>query len=212
MRIRPSIRGDHRFVYNDVVVRKRSTLPHWDVRDGIYFITICLANAFPQSMDETLAAFRHARDGADDPRREELLQQLESSLDEGHGSCWLARPDLATLVSTALKHFDGARYRLGSYSVMPNHVHAVYRSMPQWPLSSVMHSWKSFTSKEANRLLNRTGQFWQEDYFDRLMRTRRELEQTTQYVMNNPAAAGLVDWKWVESFGVERLLSGEGGA
>ena len=60
------------------------------------------------------------------------------------------------------------------WSVMPNHVHAVFRALPNWPLEKIMHSWKSFTGKEANRMLKRVGDFWEEEYFDHLIRDKEE--------------------------------------
>jgi hypothetical protein len=60
--------------------------------------------------------------------------------------------------------------------------------------------WKSFSSKESNKLLNRTGSFWQEDYFDHIIRDMRELHDTIEYVMNNPAKAGLRDWAFVRMY------------
>jgi putative DNA methylase len=49
----------------------------------------------------------------------------------------------------------------------------------------------------ANRVLGRTGSFWQREYFDRLIRDENELERAVEYVVNNPAHAGLKDWTWV---------------
>jgi len=50
-------------------------------------------------------------------------------LDSCHGRCLLKRPELATIVADSLLHFDGQRYRIGDFIVMPNHVHllAVFR-------------------------------------------------------------------------------------
>src|SRR5436190_12559584 len=64
----------------------------------------------------------------------------------------------------------------------------------------------SRTSKEANRLLGWEGEFWQEDYFDHTIRSSKEFDRTIRYVLENPAKAGLVDWRWVPSY-PERLES-----
>jgi hypothetical protein len=60
-----------------------------------------------------------------------------------------------------------------------------------------MHSWKSFSAKVANKLLGREGEFWQDDYYDRLIRDSKDLARTVQHVRDNPLKAGLVDWPWV---------------
>ena len=95
----------------------------------------------------------------------ELRRRLDRYEDAGHGECWLRRDEIAALVENALLHFDGQRYRLLAWSVMPNHVHVLCECLEGHPLSVIIHSWKFFTSKEANRLLGRSGTFWMEDYF-----------------------------------------------
>ena len=104
---------------------------------------------------------------------------------------------IAEVVANAITHFDGSRYRLHAWCVMPNHVHVVLSANDR--LDSIVHSWKSFTANEANRLLNRDGKFWQDDYFDRMIRTPQELERTIAYVVGNPMKAGLVDWPFVSA-------------
>ena len=100
------------------------------------------------------------------------------------------------MVGKALQFFEGERYCQFAWSVMPNHVHSVFRPFPSWPLKKVMHSWKSFTSKEANKLLNREGEFWEPEYFDHLIRNEGEFYYYIDYVASNPITAGLKDWKW----------------
>jgi REP element-mobilizing transposase RayT len=80
---------------------------------------------------------------------------------------------------------------------MPNHVHRVFRPLPNWPLEKILHSWKSFTGKEADKILNRTGQFWESGYFDHVIRSEEEFYRYIEYVAANPQRAGLKDWKWV---------------
>ena len=101
----------------------------------------------------------------------------------------------------ALLHFDGGRYRLLAWVIMPNHLHAVVETLPGFPLDGVIHSWKSFTAKRANRLLGRTGAFWMGDYFDRYVRDEAHLWDVMRYMEENPVKAGLVrlarEWPWM---------------
>ena len=97
----------------------------------------------------------------------------------------------------ALEFLNGKRIRLLAWCVMPNHVHLVFRILPGQRLSTVMHSLKSFTANKANKLLGRSGQFWQREYYDRMVRDAEELERAIRYVLNNPEKAGLVEWPWV---------------
>ncbi|HVZ16662.1 MAG TPA: transposase, partial [Terriglobales bacterium] len=107
----------------------------------------------------------------------------------------MRQPAIAKLVANAIQHLDGKDYRLIAWVVMPNHVHLVFKMLPDRSLSKVMHSLKSFTAKEANRLLGRTGPFWQREYYDRLIRDAAELDRAVHYVRSNPGMAGLIHWQ-----------------
>ena len=101
------------------------------------------------------------------------------------------------MVASAIRHFDGDRYRLFAWCVMPNHVHAVLQPLGTWNLAQILHSWKSFTAQRANALLNRSGAFWQREYYDRMLRDGKEFLRAVEYVGRNPEKAGLNDWPWV---------------
>ena len=124
-------------------------------------------------------------------------RRFDEALDAGYGACHLRGPKLPKWFTNALQYFEGERYALVAACVMPNHVHAVFAPLHGHGLADILHSWKSFTSKEANKLLGTTGQFWEREYFDHLIRNAAELERTVRYVVENPAKAGLKDWKWV---------------
>ena len=137
---------------------------------------------------------------ADDPRRAELRKRVERYVDQGHGACWLRDERIARQVEDALFHFDGVRYRLLAWVVMPNHVHVLIETRPGFPLADIIHSWKSYTAKQANQTLERVGAFWMPDYFDRYIRDEQHLVAVTNYIEQNPVKAGLVrsagDWQW----------------
>jgi REP element-mobilizing transposase RayT len=136
---------------------------------------------------------------------DDLRYRIEAYLDRGVGACYLRNPRIANLVQSALVHFDGERYRLSAWVVMPNHVHLLAAPLPYHSLSSIMHSIKSYTSQEANRLLGRKGRFWFEDYFDRYIRNAQHFDNALDYIESNPVRAGLCksvrDWP----FGSARL-------
>jgi putative transposase len=104
------------------------------------------------------------------------------------------------VVVDALLHFDGDRYRMLAWCVMPNHVHVVVEPTQEHSLGSVVKSWKAFTAAKINQLSGRSGAVWAPDYFDRFMRDEAQLRNTISYVENNPVAAGLVpapgDWEF----------------
>jgi REP element-mobilizing transposase RayT len=74
---------------------------------------------------------------------------------------------------------------------MPNHVHSLIETLDGFPLSGVVHSWKSFTAKRANAVLGRSGEFWMADYYDRYVRDARHFAVAVRYIEMNPVAAGL---------------------
>jgi REP element-mobilizing transposase RayT len=123
----------------------------------------------------------------------EKCKHIEAYLDEGKGSCFLLNPKVASMVEDALFHFDGDRYRLIAWVLMPNHVHALIETVQGFPLEYIVHSWKSYTAHEAVKILNHKGHFWQPDYFDRFIRNNKHLVNSINYIHFNPVKAGLVD-------------------
>src|SRR5207237_665423 len=107
---------------------------------------------------------------------EQFTESFQRWLDAGHGACWLRDPALSAVVDEALRFFDGKRYMLGQFVVMPNHVHAIVRPLEGHLLKDILHSWKSFTANRLNRLLARSGTFWQDESFDCIARNEAQLE------------------------------------
>ncbi len=130
----------------------------------------------------------------------ERRKRIEAALDAGSGQCWLRDAKIAGIVEDALHYFDSERYRLQAWVVMPNHVHVLLTLLEGHSLSSIVHSWKSFTAKEANRALGREGQFWQVEYFDRFIRNEKHFVAALEYIELNPVKAGLCakreDWEF----------------
>ena len=48
-------------------------------------------------------------------------------------------------------------------------------------------------------MLGRSGEFWQREYYDHLIRSEAEFDRAMRYVMDNPSKAGLKNWPWVWS-------------
>jgi REP element-mobilizing transposase RayT len=196
------------FRYDHVAIRDRGRLPHWEMDGATYSVTFRLGDSLPQALfsqldferkDMLKTAQQMGRDlsEAERTRLDEVYRQFDEALDAGYGACRLAQPEVAEMVYNALLHFEGERYELVAACVMPNHVHTIFAPLHGRGLADILQSWKSFTSKEANKLLGTTGQFWEREYFDRLIRNAAELERAVRYVVENPVKAGLKDWKWV---------------
>mgnify|MGYP001045754962 CR=1 FL=1 len=166
----------------------RGYLPHFDSSETIQFVTFRLADSLPRAVAEALANLS------------DNLAETDRRLDQGLGSCWLGQPAIARIVEDAMLHFDGERYRLLAWCIMPNHVHVVVEPIEGHRLGAIVHTWKSFSAKQANLELGRSGAFWHRDYFDRFVRDEGHLGRTIDYIENNPMKAGLVDcratWPW----------------
>jgi threonyl-tRNA synthetase len=121
-------------------------------------------------------------------------------------------PAARTAVLDALRHFHGRRYELFAVAVMPDHVHLLWQPWIKeqnakgenvfWSLGELMHSIKSFTAKEINRLEGTKGEVWEQERFDRYVRGDRDLEEKFFYIVGNAERAGLADreqgypWIW----------------
>jgi len=177
----------------------RGYLPHFD--GGSRFtqsVTFRLADSLPKLVIERIRRETHSE--PDERRDLERRKKIEFVLDSGLGSCWLRTDRIAAVVETALLFFDGERYRLHAWVIMPNHVHVLFTPIEPHALSQIVGSWKSFTAKECNSLLGRIGAFWEADYFDRYIRDEKHFQAATEYFEGNPVVAGLCgrpeDWRW----------------
>ena len=98
-------------------------------------------------------------------------QQYMENLDKGLGACVLQRPALSKIVAESLLYFNGDRYHIGDFVVMPNHVHLLVCLLGGTDLLKQCRSWKKFSAGKINKVLGKTGRFWQEESFDHLVRS-----------------------------------------
>jgi putative DNA methylase len=167
--------------------RTRGYLPHFDSETAVQFVTFRLANSLPVSL---LNGWKHEL-ATGKVSEIEHFRRVELSLDKGHGPGYLANPDVAELVTETLKRFDGDRYQLFHWVLMPTHAHIMLRADPRFDLAKIMHSIKSYTANTANKILGRTGSFWAPEYFDRYIRDGRHFIKVADYIHQNPVKAGL---------------------
>jgi REP element-mobilizing transposase RayT len=185
-------------------LHSRGVLPHLKREGGTYFVTFRLAGTLPKEVllrfkQERAAIIQQAK-GAKRPltwqEQEELFRwyssRVDKHLDAGHGTCHLRDPALAGIVAWALQFFEGQRYELRAWVVMPNHVHVVVWPKPPQTLSAILHSWKSYSAHEINhRLPAPVVPFWQGESYDHLIRDEDDLHRCCHYTLMNPVNAGL---------------------
>lgn len=167
----------------------RGYLPHLDVQGRRQAITFRLADSLPGEVIERWKA--ELAEHPTEDQRERMRRRVACYEDRGAGKCWLARPEVATLVVTALRHFEGARYHLVEWCVMPNHVHVLFDCLGETSLAQMVRSWKNFTAREINLRIGTQGRFWAPDYHDRLIRDEDHLMRARRYIRMNPVKAGL---------------------
>lgn len=182
------------------IEKHRHLLPHWQ-QEGVWcFVTWRLADSLPQEFVQEWLAAREAwlRDhpkpwsaGLEVEYHKRFSDGFHERLDRGLGSCILRGPRCAAAVEQVLRFFDGERYTLRSFSIMPNHVHVLVRLRDGWPLEKVVQNWKERSAKAINQVLGTAGTVWQKGYFDRLIRSAEHWEFVDGYIRRNPEAAGL---------------------
>jgi len=180
----------------------RGVLPHWEVADGRYFVTLRLANSLPRGVAEDLAGI--LTDAAEQDylkRSRRYFRELERWLAANHGVLYLQDEAIATMIIGGIAHYEKLGYwHVSAAVVMPNHIHAFFRC-GALGLSQVMKRFKQYTAREANRILGREGKrFWQREWFDHWSRSAQEDDGIISYIRSNPVSAGLVkrpeDWQW----------------
>ncbi len=143
----------------------------------------------------------------------QLFAAYDEYLDRNRDIHFLDDPRIASVIRRSLYFWNGKKYGLCAYCILPNHVHVLLRPFDVEPLSeteretlepgetadsmsplaTIMHSLKSYTAHEANKLLTRTGLFWQHESYDHWVRDDDELERIVAYINANPVKAGLVE-------------------
>jgi putative transposase len=189
--------------------RSRGYLPHFESDMAIQHVTFHLADGLPKMVLERLE--EEIRSLSPDKKDVERRKLIEASIDAGYGSCILKEPTIAAMVENTLLFFEGQRYSLVAWVVMPNHIHVLFQPMNGWSVAKIVASWKKFTArrifdclKEANQEIGAPGigasRIWHREYWDRAIRNDRHFQQAREYIHLNPVKAGLVsneeDWPW----------------
>lgn len=173
---------------------QRGYLPHFDAPNVTQLVTFLLHDSFPP---RRRAEWEPLLSEADHSERR---RKLETWLDRGCGECWLREPAIAAIVENAiLAGAASTHYQPLAWVVMLNHVHVVIH-ITDVPMTKIIKTWKGSSATTANRRLLRAGSFWQEDYYDTLIRDESHLQKAVRYVEANPVKANLVktsqDWAW----------------
>lgn len=106
----------------------------------------------------------------------------------------LASPDCAEIViGSLIWALEQAWFRILGFVVMPDHYHVSIGLGAKKTLSQVMESIGKYTARRINELLRQEGSFWEEGFYDHLIRNREDFDRILEYMHNNPVMAGLVE-------------------
>jgi len=106
-------------------------------------------------------------------------------------------------------HDNGVKLMVHGVVVMPDHVHMIFTPLRDdsgnvFGLAEIMRGIKGASARHINRLLGRSGKVWQEEYFDRILRSNESARSKVEYICDNPLRKGLVQgaddypWLWRE--------------
>jgi REP element-mobilizing transposase RayT len=193
----PGFRGLHPDL---PIQRYERHLPHWRQEGATYFVTFRLADSLPQPKLQLLKQLRadwerthplprSEKDWTDYAR--EVTTSVEHWLDEGYGACQFRQQCWCDELRSRLHHFQDQRYQLSCWTIMPNHCHAVMRPFEGYPLEDLVGSIKGVAARNINAVSGLSGQLWQDESFDRIVRDEEHLWRVIQYIGANPRKAGL---------------------
>jgi type I restriction enzyme R subunit len=200
----------------DSLVTKRN-MPHLDMPGHLTFVTFRLADSMPRDVVEkwhdeievwlkehdlggrTVEEVLNA-DKIDDSLKNELRKfknrKWHGHLDDCFGDCILRKPQPRKLVKESLLHFDGKRYDLERFVLMPNHVHLLIQMRQGFLLRKQLTETMRYTGRQVNALLKQEGDFWQSEPFDHVVRSDVQFEYLQRYIAENPAKAGLSEGEY----------------
>jgi len=121
----------------------------------------------------------------------------------------LGRKIMLITLQDAKEKFD---FILTNFCVMPTHIHLLIQPAEGTCLSKIMQWIKTMSAKRWNFIHKSTDHLWGHRYFARMIKDKQEYEFVTDYIEQNPVAAGLVqnpaDWEASGSFYKSRNIDG----
>uniref|UniRef100_Q01VQ7 Transposase IS200-like domain-containing protein n=1 Tax=Solibacter usitatus (strain Ellin6076) TaxID=234267 RepID=Q01VQ7_SOLUE len=173
------------------VTYRERRLPHWDLVEHPVFVTFRLHNSLPAGR---VFPTERLTSGKAFVALDRVLDTCTS------GPLYLRMPEIAAVVVNSLRggEMRFGRYQMHSFVVMPNHVHLLVT--PHVVATQWLGPLKGFIGYKANRILTRSGPFWQDESYDHLVRSDAEFDRIREYIENNPVKAALVSeaqqWIW----------------
>jgi len=184
------------FDWSRAQIAHRDNLPHVRQENVVYFVTFRLGDSLPA---ERLAELKEQREKwikrnrlPHTPQQKEEYRRIwtariERLLDAGYGSCVLRSAECRGMLENIMRHADAARYQLGDFVIMPNHVHAMVHLPVGEELAKIIKARKSVSARQFGKRLGRAGCYWMDEYFDHALRSDESREKFVQYIRKNPS-------------------------
>jgi REP-associated tyrosine transposase len=139
-------------------------------------------------------------------QRKRLTHQVPSWVDHSavffvtvcalpRGSNILCQPNLAKrLWETVVFRRELGQWWVHLLLLMPDHLHMLVSFSEDRRMAQVVSAWKRYLAKQEPIQ-------WQRDFFDHRLRCQESLNQKSEYILQNPVRAGLVqaaeEWPYV---------------
>lgn len=193
-------------------LESQRNLPHRDQNGALTFVTFRLGDSMPievvarwqEEIAEALAqhglAGKSLETVLNSPGvpektkqflRDHKAERWNFHLDACHGECLLRQPSNAAEVSKSILQFNAERYDVERFVVMPNHVHVLIQMRVGIELRKIFREIQRFSAREINRLMSRTGDLWQGEPFDHIVRSEAQFRHLQHYIFDNPQRAKL---------------------
>src|SRR5688572_29837509 len=182
----------------------RRNLPHIQPRGATFLVNFRLVGSLPTEVVERLRAEADQLEkrllAIKDQKEKILLRDTEQHKlfvkwdDALHnsktGPLWLKENKIAEIVASSIRFHDGDWFDILAYCIMPNHVHLVLTPFESshtadYRMTKIMHNIKRNSANHANKILGRTGAFWQYENYDHFARDEAEPDRIIKYVLYN---------------------------
>ena len=163
---------------------KHSNLPHIDLKGYYQFVTFRTYD----SIDDFLKQLSSQNDMSSNIKQ----YKIDTYLDKSKKGCYL-NDDILHFLMEFFLQYDKKLYELMALSVMPNHIHILFKQNVE--LSKILQQIKGSSAFQINKILGIKGKFWEDGYYDKLMRNENHFSLTYDYIKYNAIKAGLDDAK-----------------
>jgi len=164
-------------------MQKRKVLPHINLLGYYQFVTFRTQD----SLDDYITRVR--KEKIDSKKQEYLIDRyLDNSLKGAY-----LNNEVLEFLKDFLKSLDKEIYELIAFVVMPNHIHILFKQIED--LDITIKKIKGESAYRINKILARQGKFWEKNYYDKIIRDKKQFWLVYDYIKYNAIKANLADSK-----------------